>query len=110
MANSFYRFPAIPTWKTNHEEQLDKIAEEVSEAKEAFDEWEAESDVPSSVHNVTGWEPVRKARHAYVMELMDIIHATESELRKVVKDEELDKLRDEVIAKNRTRKYYLEDE
>lgn len=110
MENSFYRFPAIPTWKTNHEEQLDKIIEEANEAKESFEEWEAECDVPSSVHNVTGWEPVKKARHAFGMELMDVIHATESELRKVFKDEELEQLRDEVIAKNEARKYYTEDD
>ena len=53
-------------------------------------------------------EESQKARREYLMEVFDIIHATETLLRMEATDEEVKQLQQAVIEKNRKRGYYGE--
>ena len=90
--DEFYRFPAmekLDEW--TNQQQIDKVLSEYREAAKA------------EVIYRCG-EP--EWRMSYGMELMDIIHATETALRIEFTDEEVERLRDEVEKKNRDRGYY----
>lgn len=83
---SVYRFPAIANIDVfDTLEQLKHIERELREAYEAnYD----------------------RERQNYGMELLDIIHATETALRMEFSDQEVDELRAKVIEKNARRGYY----
>ena len=91
---SIYRFPAF---KTNNDmtlrEQMEKIKTEWKEAKSA-----------EIRYRCNGKERIEKT--ALGMELLDIIHATETALRMDYTEEEVEELRTKVIEKNATRGYY----
>ena len=83
---SIYRFPAMANiGQFDTLEQLKHIERELREAYEAnyYDE-----------------------RQAYGMELLDIIHATETALRMEFSQNEVEELRARVIEKNSSRGYY----
>lgn len=87
--SNFYRFPAMAKLnERDNADQIAKIDEEVSEAREAYF---------SSVDEI-----------AYGVELMDIIQATETALRMNFTDEEVEHFRQLTIEKNRKRGYYGE--
>lgn len=89
----FYRFPAVRSDMTaSRSYQASKINEEVEEAIEALSDYRS--------------RPSGKARAAYGMELMDVIHAAETALRMEFNDAEVDGLCDAVEKKNRRRGYY----
>lgn len=101
MEKSFYRFPAMAKLNEwNREQQLASIKSEVSEVKYAIDYLEYSSEC---VDGRTG-----DLRDLYGLELMDVIHATETALRMEFTDEEVSELRDAVEKKNRDRGYYGE--
>ena len=83
---SIYRFPAMANINMFETlEQLKYIERELQEAYAAnFD----------------------KERQAYGMELLDVIHATETALRMEFTDQEVEELRARVIEKNARRGYY----
>lgn len=85
---SIYRFPAIANMsKFDTLEQLQHIERELREAYAAnYD----------------------KERQSYGMELLDIIHATETALRMEFSEQEVEELRAKVIEKNARRSYYKE--
>lgn len=89
---SIYRFPAVVT-DNNLREQLQKILTEYKEAKSA-----------EIRYRCNGKERVEKT--AFGMELLDIIHATETALRMEYTEEEVEELRARVIEKNGNRGYY----
>ena len=100
MENSFYRFPAmakLDEWTNG--EQMTAIIKERREADEALEILEA-------VSPYTAPEDIALRRREYGMELIDIIHATETALRMEFTDEEVAELRDAVEKKNRDRGYY----
>lgn len=83
----FYRFPAmekLAEWDTM--EQIAKIDEEVTEAREAY--FAVDNEIP------------------YGVELMDIIHSCETALRMRFTESEVDSLYALAIEKNRKRGYY----
>lgn len=89
----FYRFPEmrdIPKW-TMHD-QIQKLKEELQEVKDAYKRLQ-EGDVVRS-------------RRELGMELIDVIHATETALRIAFTDAEVEELAKEVINKNEERGYY----
>ena len=105
----FYRFPAIDGLGfIPRDEQIAHIMDEACEAAEAYSEWEAEADIPASVQRVCG-SRVAEARREYGMELMDVIHAAETALRRDFDAREAEELRREVIEKNRKRGYYADE-
>lgn len=82
----FYRFPAIA--KMGDFNNLQQAIYICGEAAEAID------------------ASLNKDRREYGIELMDIIHATETALRMEFSLEEVNELRDAVEKKNRDRGYY----
>lgn len=93
----FYRFPAMAKlgeW-TNGDQVL-QIMDEAEEAVSAYSFWCYGS----------GSGDKDADRGAYGMELMDVIHATETALRMEFTPEEVNELRDAVEEKNRKRGYY----
>ena len=103
---NFYRFPAmakLDEWDTDA--QLEYIRGEIREAENAYDEYEMSNGIPGSVQRVMGTD-VGEKRIEYGMELMDIIHSSETALRMMFWDYEVDELQQRVIDKNRKRGYY----
>ncbi len=95
--SEFYRFPAMAKLREySAEAQVVKIIDEALEMKIAQEFWRYGGD--SRDHE--------EDRRVYGMELMDVIHATETALRMEFGDEEVDELRDAVEKKNRDRGYY----
>ena len=91
---SIYRFPAyIVTNDMNLRSQLDKILSEYREAKS------------QEIRYRCGGKDIIE-RQALGMELLDIIHATETALRMEFTDEEVEDYRAKVIEKNANRNYY----
>ena len=85
---SVYIFPAIAGLEEfATEDQLRKIESEHREAELAYE---------------------AKERQLYGMELLDIIHATETALRMEFTENEVEELRARVIEKNYKRNYYKE--
>lgn len=83
---SVYRFPAIAGLEEfATEDHLRKIESEYMEAELAYE---------------------AKERQLYGMELLDIIHATETALRMDFSEQEIEELRARVIEKNSRRGYY----
>lgn len=102
--SNFYRFPAMVKpdgWTVS--DQLSKIEEETREAIQACGDY-------GYTQLTTGYmsEESQKARREYLMEVFDIIHATETLLRMEATDEEVKQLQQAVIEKNRKRGYYGE--
>lgn len=98
----FYRFPAmakLDEW--TNAQQMDCIKRERCEADDALLDYELDKPYPLP-------DCIEESRNNYGMELMDIIHATETALRMEFTDEEVAKLREDVIEKNRKRGYYGE--
>lgn len=92
----FYRFPemkGIPK-RTMHD-QIQKIKEELQEVEDAYNSY-ADGDRTRS-------------REVLGLELIDVIHATETALRIAFTDSEVDDLAEKVIKKNEDRGYYKED-
>ena len=88
--SDFYRFPAmakLAEWENS--EQIEKIDEELTEAKNAY-------------YGVDG-------EIAYGVELMDVIHAAETALRMNFSEAEVEHLHQLAIEKNRKRGYYGEE-
>lgn len=91
---SVYRFPAIDGLDGfTIDCQLRYIDEELREASRAINHVGSETNTSCS-------------RESYGMELMDIIHATETALRMEFTDDEVEELRAKVIEKNAKRGYY----
>lgn len=94
---SIYRFPAF---KINDEmdlrSQIQKILTELKEAKSA-----------EIRYRCSGKERIEKT--ALGMELLDIIHATETALRMEYTEDEIEDLIEKVIEKNSNRGYYQDD-
>ena len=89
---SFYRFPKhVNVNSIDNRQAHEKIGEELLEAVAAY--W-----MP--------WYVNDELRQQYGMELLDIIHATETALRKEFSDEEVEQMRAKVIEKNARRGYY----
>lgn len=85
---SVYRFPKHQSVDEYSQRQAhEKIGEELLEAVASY----------SCNYDVT---------EEYGMELMDVIHATETAIRMMFTDEEAEELRAKVIAKNANRGYY----
>lgn len=85
--SSFYRFPPMKELeKWDNSEQLDKLEEEMTEAREAYF---------SSEHEI-----------AYGIELMDIIHTAETALRINFNENEIEDLYGLTFEKNKKRGYY----
>lgn len=87
--SEFYRFPAMAglnEW--DDAQQVEKIAEEVEEARKAY--YGSDSEIP------------------YGVELMDVIHAAETALRMNFNDDEVSHLYGLAVEKNRKRGYYDE--
>lgn len=99
--SDFYRFPAME--QLNEFTDADQLAHIQSEVTEAFilhERW-------AITAIVTNDDDMTKCdRNLYGMELMDVIHSTETALRKEFSPEEVAQLRDAVIEKNRKRGYY----
>lgn len=84
----FYRFPAMAKLKEWEAfDQIECIREEIDEAITAKQEHE---------------------RQAYGIELLDVIHATETALRMEFSEQEVKELQRRVIEKNKMRGYYDE--
>ena len=97
----FYRFPrmaGLDGWSM--EEQLRSVGSERIEAALAADRRAASRSVASSGETAD--------RTMLGVELMDVIHATETALRIEFEDHELEGLRRAVIEKNAARGYYDE--
>lgn len=95
---NFYRFPAMAKLdEIKRSDQFEKIKEEFYEVKEAYYSL-----------CMLGMFNQGKAKYQieYGMELMDVIHATETALRIEFTDQEIDELQRLVIAKNDERGYY----
>lgn len=90
---SVYRFPAYKTDGIGLKDQIKKIHTELKEAKSA-----------EIRYRCGGREKIEK--NALGMELLDIIHATETALRIEYTQEEVEELRAKVIEKNARRNYY----
>lgn len=91
---SIYRFPAFKiTDDMDIRSQITKIHTELKEAKSA-----------EIRYRCCGKERIEKT--ALGMELLDIIHATETALRMEYTEEEVEELRAKVIEKNANRMYY----
>lgn len=91
---SAYRFPPMARVDgIDAYEQLGKVKDELREAKAAY-----------YAHKYG--EPDGGKREAYGMELLDVIHATETALRMEFDDDEVERLRAGVIYKNARRGYY----
>lgn len=88
----FYRFPECVT-NLNLGDSIQKIKEEVDEVALVFDDY---------YHNLN----INAMKVQLGMELMDVIHATETMLRKNFTDEELEYFQTMVVEKNRQRGYY----
>lgn len=83
----FYRFPAMAELgEWDNAEQIEKIGEEVEEARSAY--FATDNEV------------------AYGVELMDVIHSAETALRMNFTDDEVGNLHSLAISKNRKRGYY----
>ena len=82
-----YRFPAVANIKDIQAfEQMDKVNEEVAEANDAY---------------------ITESNERFVEELLDVIHAIETEIRIVMPDpEKVEEARQRVIEKNARRGYY----
>lgn len=95
----FYRFPAMA--KLDKFENLQQMGHVSKETIEAMEEC-------ASLENAL--YPYDRTRHhrAYGMELLDVIHATETALRMEFTDEEVEELQRRVIEKNKMRGYYDE--
>lgn len=94
----FYRFPAMAKlYEFNDLQQVEYIQ---GEAKEAMD---ALCSILKGSFNKKFRDRKRKA---YGMELMDVIHATETALRMEFTEKEVEELQRRVIEKNRKRGYY----
>ena len=89
---SVYRFPPVIT-DNDLRQQIQKILTELKEAKSA-----------EIRYRCSGKERIEKT--ALGMELLDIIHATETALRMEYTEDEVDELRAKVIEKNANRGYY----
>lgn len=88
----FYRFPKIIV-DNCIDEQLLKIEEEINEVCNVFNKAKLYSNID-------------EIKVELGLELMDVIHATESMLRKNFTDEEVETFQTLVIEKNRQRGYY----
>lgn len=83
---SVYRFPPMANMESQTvQKQLDKIAEELEEASNAYE---------------------YETNDQFGVELMDIIHATETLLRMHFTNDEVDRYRAAVVFKNARRAYY----
>ena len=88
---SIYRFPSMANIdEMSLKDQLEKIKSEWREAKCAEIRYRCSGE----------------SKHELGVELLDIIHATETALRIVFTDEEVEELRADVIKKNAVRSYY----
>lgn len=97
--SGFYRFPAMAKMgEWTNEQQVEKLRGESLEACNAL--WDYDMGARFGKPNA------QNRRTAYGMELMDVIHATETALRMEFDDAEVDCLRDAVEEKNRERGYY----
>lgn len=84
--SGFYRFPAMAKiGERDAFDQIEHIRDEIDEAILARQDHE---------------------RQSYGMELLDVIHATETALRMEFSEEEVERLSDSVIRKNQRRGYY----
>lgn len=106
---SFFRFPAMAKLdeRTNIK-QLEKVIEEVGEAHDALEAMYNQFRWAFTTQDEAELKRVDRARYAYGMELMDVIHAAETALRMEFEPREVEELRDRVEAKNRERGYYDE--
>lgn len=93
---SIYRFPAMVT-DNNLRDQMQKILTELKEAKSA-----------EIRYRCGGREETEKL--ALLMELLDIIHATETAIRIEYTEDEVEIGRQKVIEKNARRGYYKADQ
>lgn len=89
---SVYRFPAVVT-DNSLKDQMEKIKSEYREAKRA-----------EICYRCGGREDIDK--ESLGMELLDLIHATETAIRMTFSDQEVEELRAKVIDKNARRCYY----
>lgn len=102
---SIYRFPAMkPEALGDPQAQLGKIEDEAIEAIQAC----GNAGLMALEHGYAS-EEFEDAMTNYGMELLDIIHATETALRMEFTDEEVEELRARVIEKNARRSYYRGD-
>lgn len=106
---SFFRFPAMAKLdeRTNKKQSL-KVAEEAIEARVALDVTNRLFNKAFITQDEADLKRVERARYAYGMELMDVIHAAETALRMEFEPSEVEELRDKVERKNRERGYYGE--
>lgn len=88
----FYRFPAIvnPSKKNLCRTPIEQGQKVIKEARELFDEAERSDE----------------RRHEMGIEAMDVIHATETLLRRNFTEQEVRALRDECERKNAARGFY----
>lgn len=99
--SEFYRFPKIAHINLISDiYQVTHVEEEVSEMARAFDDVMDESERLGDVTDGT--------RIEFGIEVMDVIHASETLLRMCFTDEEVEHLRAKTIEKNDRRRYYDE--
>ena len=107
--SGFYRFPAMAKLgEWTNIKQLEKVIEEVGEAHDALEAMYNQFRWAFTTQDEADLKMADRARNAYGMELMDVIHAAETALRMEFEPCEVDELRDTVEAKNRERGYYGE--
>lgn len=106
-STSFYRFQAMAKLgEWTNIKQLGKVIEEVGEAHDALEAMCNQFRWAFTTHDEAELKMADRARNAYGMELMDVIHAAETALRIEFSDFEVGRLRDAVERKNRERGYY----
>ena len=101
-SREFYRFPAMAKLdERDIGDQVNKIRQEVEEADEA-------GCLVARISSYTAPEDILLRRTQYGIELMDVIHSTETALRMEFSEEEVKQIREAVVDKNRKRGYYGE--
>lgn len=107
--SGFYRFPAMAGLdeRTNRQ-QARKVAEEATKARTALVAMEALFDEAFTTMDDADYDTAERARDKYGMDLLDVIHASETALRMEFAQEKVEHLRDAVERKNRERGYYDE--
>lgn len=107
--SEFYRFPAMAKMdELINTKQLGKVTEEVGEAHNALEVMYSLFRLVFATRDKADLDRANRARYAYGMELMDVIHAAETALRMEFEPGEVEELHDKVEAKNRERGYYDE--
>lgn len=103
--SGFYKFPAMAL--PDGHSRIDQMGKLFSETDEVD---KARRELALAYDFCDDRDEIEMYRTAYGMELMDVIHATETALRMEFGDDEVIALQLKVVEKNRRRGYYGKDE